>query len=68
MAEQDKPAVTPSSRESAATARTPYGTFPEVATHGPRDPRCFHGKPEDWRRNKVKRDFGGKLKPVTGDR
>ena len=45
-----------------------YSTFPEVMTHGPRDQRCFHGKPEDWRRNKVKRDFGGKLKPVTGDR
>lgn len=67
MAKENRTAATPTPPKSTSTA-TPYSTFPEVTTHGPRDQRCFHGKPEDWRRNKVTRDFGGKLKPVTGDR
>jgi hypothetical protein len=39
-----------------------YSTFPHVTTHGPRDTRCFHGKPEDWKRSNVRRTFGGKVK------
>lgn len=39
-----------------------YSTFPHVTTHGPRDKRCFHGKPEDWKRAPAKRTFGGKVK------
>lgn len=42
--------------------KTPYSTFPHVSTHGPRDIRCFHGKPEDWKRSNVKRTFGGEVK------
>ena len=42
--------------------RPAYGTFPSVDTHGPRDKRCFHGKPEDWTRVRPKRTFGGKIK------
>lgn len=42
--------------------RPAYTTFPHVTTHGPRDRRCFHGKPEDWKRATVKRTFGGKVK------
>jgi transposase len=53
------PAKAPATGTEAASA---YCTFPQTATHGPRDKRCFHGKPEDWRRNKVERTFGGKLK------
>ncbi len=39
-----------------------YSTFPHTATHGASDKRCYHGKPEDWKRNKVERSFGGKVK------
>ncbi len=39
-----------------------YSTFPHTATHGASDKRCYHGKPEDWKRNKVERRFGGKVK------
>jgi len=39
-----------------------YSTFPHTATHGASDKRCYHGKPEDWKRNKVERNFGGKVK------
>jgi hypothetical protein len=46
-----------------SASRSPaYSTFPHVTTHGPRDKRCFHGKPEDWKRVNVKRTFGGKVK------
>jgi len=42
---------------------TPAGhAFPQVKPHSPRDPRSFHGKPEDWKRSKLKRGFGGALK------
>lgn len=39
-----------------------YGTFPHVTTHGPRERRSFHRKPEDWKRLTVRRTFGGKVK------
>lgn len=42
--------------------RSPYSTFPHVTTHGPADKRCFHGKPEDWKRMAVKRTFGSRVK------
>lgn len=57
-AKERAPAKAPATDTEAGSA---YSTFPEVATHGPRDKRCFHGKPEDWARNKIRRDFGGKL-------
>ncbi|MDP2239405.1 MAG: hypothetical protein Q8K18_04475 [Burkholderiales bacterium] len=59
MTDKDKPAtdVKQPARQSPA-----YSTFPETTTHGPRDKRCYHGKPEDWKRNNLKRTFGGKIK------
>ena len=45
---------------SVPAGKTAYSTFPVVTTHGPRDPRSFHGKPEDWQRVAPKRTFGGK--------
>ena len=58
MAERDPPMtdVKPPARPGPA-----YSTFPDVAPHGPRDKRCFHGKPEDWQRAQARRTFGGKL-------
>lgn len=66
MADIDKP-MTDSMQSKLTTDMSvrqslAYSTFPDVATHGPRDKRCFHGKPEDWKRNNLKRTFGGKLK------
>jgi hypothetical protein len=29
----------------------PYGTFPHI-TNASQDKRCYHGKPEDYQRNK----------------
>ena len=56
-----------SHKPKAAGAQPPvqgpaYSTFPRVTTHGPRDKRCFHGKPEDWQRAPAKRTFGEKVK------
>lgn len=56
-----------SHKPKAAGAQSPaqgpaYSTFPRVTTHGPRDKRCFHGKPEDWQRAPAKRTFGEKVK------
>jgi hypothetical protein len=48
-------------RRPDAAGKTAYGTFPLVTTHGPRDPRSYHGKPEDWKRVAPKRTFGGKI-------
>lgn len=59
MADMDKPTT---DSVQSVRQRPAYSTFPDVATHGPRDKRCFHGKPEDWKRNNLKRTFGGKLK------
>lgn len=59
MADSEKPA---GDSMGQAAGRPAYSTFPDVATHGPRDKRCFHGKPEDWKRNDLKRSFGGKIK------
>jgi hypothetical protein len=39
-----------------------YSTFPHVATNGASNKRCYHGKPADWERNPVKRNFGAKGK------
>lgn len=59
MGNPDKPA----SEKAQSTSGGPaYSTFPRVTTHGPRDKRCFHGKPEDWKRAQAKRTFGGKVK------
>lgn len=49
-------------KPAGTSPATPYSTFPETATHGPRDKRCFHGKPGDWARNRVQRTFGGKTR------
>jgi hypothetical protein len=46
---------------SNAAGKTAYSTFPLVTTHGPRDARSYHGKPEDWKRAAPKRTFGGKV-------
>ncbi len=59
MSNPDKPMT----GKAQSTSKGPaYSTFPHVTTHGPRDRRCFHGKPEDWKRLNVKRTFGGKVK------
>ncbi len=59
MGSPDKPAA----EKAQSTGQGPaYSTFPHVTTHGPRDRRCFHGKPEDWKRVQAKRSFGGKVK------
>ncbi|MBX9810689.1 MAG: hypothetical protein K2Y16_03630 [Burkholderiales bacterium] len=68
MADRDKSTTDsmqpkPATNSMQSVRQSPaYSTFPDVATHGPRDKRCFHGKPEDWKRNNLKRTFGGKLK------
>ena len=59
MGDSDRPA--PASAQSMRPVPA-YSTFPHVTTHGPRDTRCFHGKPEDWQRSNVKRTFGGRVK------
>ena len=59
MNNPDKPPVV---KPPAASEGPAYSTFPHVTTHGPRDKRCFHGKPEDWQRAQAKRTFGGKVK------
>lgn len=59
MSNPDKPAADKTQSASQVPA---YSTFPHVTTHGPRDKRCFHGKPEDWQCAKLKRAFGGKVK------
>lgn len=59
MADKDKSTT---DGKQPARQSPAYSTFPEAATHGPRDKRCFHGKPEDWQRNRPQRTFGGKLK------
>jgi hypothetical protein len=46
---------------SSVAEKTAYSTFPLVTTHGPRDQRSYHGKPEDWKRVAPKRTFGGKI-------
>ncbi|HET8610387.1 MAG TPA: hypothetical protein VFM11_11655 [Burkholderiales bacterium] len=46
----------------AGHEQSAYATFPHTTTHGPHDKSSYHGKPEDWARNRLKRDFGGKLK------
>ncbi len=58
MAESDKTGKPQPS--AGAVAKTEYSTFPVVTTHGPRDLRSYHGKPEDWKRVAPKRTFGGK--------
>ena len=45
---------------SSTADKIAYSTFPAVTTHGPRDQRSFHGKPEDSKRVAPKRTFGGK--------
>lgn len=52
----------PDTSSDGGEKRGTYDTFPCTTTHGPHDKRSYHGKPEDWARNNVKRDFGGKLK------
>jgi len=59
MDHSDKPEPARAQRPSPGPA---YSTFPHVTTHGPRDRRCFHGKPEDWMRAPAKRTFGGKIR------
>lgn len=59
MADAEKP---PAGKTQPVGEVPAYSTFPHVTTHGPRDRRCFHGKPEDWQRTNVKRTFGGKIK------
>ena len=59
MAESDK---TTKPKITLGTAgKTAYSTFPVVTPHVPRDPRSYHGKPEDWKRVAPKRTFGGKI-------
>jgi hypothetical protein len=53
---------TQSDAGQAREAAPAYRTFSHTATHGASDTRCYHGKPEDWRRNHVKRTVGGKAK------
>ena len=59
MAESDK--TTKQQPSSSAAGKTAYSTFPVVTPHVPRDPRTYHGKPEDWQRVAPKRTFGGKV-------
>ena len=58
----DNPDRTTTAKAQSTSQAPAYSTFPHVTAHGPRDKRCFHGKPEDWKRSNVKRTFGGKVK------
>ena len=44
-------------RDKAGQENTGYHTYPITTMHGPKDKSCFHGKPEDWKRIGVKRNF-----------